>query len=278
MPPRPSKQPPFLELVLAPSSNLIAAPNLVKVEGETFDWPTSTDSLSRHGRSFAARFIHVDLSFVRINQPSQPRAVFDPTLHLFLSFCHAVRYGEQLNDEIGTEPREACQLILGQSLQLFWSDVSGIWTQHRTVSKVESCAGIVDPSSPVGLPPGMELRNNFCISFAGKSSSGWVHQDLSFSGAFKMNDVVGGAERFELRIGQGRVQDKPARRYCIDGKKSTHSSMLPRLTGCRVKFLILHQLRVIGRRPRQSSCLLPRGGSPGSPARFSLADLHRRHA
>lgn len=61
-----------------------------------------------------------------------------------------------------------------------------------------------------------------------------MHQYLSFPGAFKVNAIVGGAERFELSIGQGRIHDQGAGQcFCFDRKKSTHSPMLPRLIGCR---------------------------------------------
>jgi hypothetical protein len=53
------------------------------------------------------------------------------------------------------------------------------------------------------LPPGMELGNDLSVSSAGKSSCGWVHQNFPFSRTLKMNEVVGGAEGFELSVGQG---------------------------------------------------------------------------
>ena len=42
----------------------------------------------------------------------------------------------------------------------------------------------------MGFPPGVELRSNLSISSAGKSSRGWVHEDLSFSGALKVDQSL----------------------------------------------------------------------------------------
>jgi hypothetical protein len=68
----------------------------------------------------------------------------------------------------------------------------------------------------MGLPPRAKLRNDFCVSVAGKASGGWVHQNFPFSAALKMDEVVGGAESFELSIGQGRIEDQAAGQFCFN--------------------------------------------------------------
>ena len=70
------------------------------------------------------------------------------------------------------------------------------------------------------------MSGNFGISIAGKSSGGWVHQDLPFPGALETEPVVGGAELLELRIGQRRIEDQAARRFCVNGKKCVHALIL----------------------------------------------------
>jgi hypothetical protein len=72
----------------------------------------------------------------------------------------------------------------------------------------------------------MKLSDNIGISSAGKSSGGWVHQDLPFSGSLVAEPVISEAELLELRIAQGRIQDHGARRFRVDGKKGVHASIL----------------------------------------------------
>ena len=50
-----------------------------------------------------------------------------------------------------------------------------------------------------------------------------MHQDFSFSGTLQTEPIAGDGKSFQLRIGQGRVEDYAARGCCVDGKESRHS-------------------------------------------------------
>jgi hypothetical protein len=59
-----------------------------------------------------------------------------------------------------------------------------------------------------------ERTDDLCITIAGKSSSGWVHLNHSFSRAFDLHVIVDTAKRLKLRVGQGWIQEPPLHQVC----------------------------------------------------------------
>jgi hypothetical protein len=169
-----------------------------------------------------------NLAIIGIDQPPQLSAVGDPIVHLIFEVLKRIGLRTEFNHKVRAYLGKTPQRASWEAAQVLLRNVGSVRAQRRSISKPEAGAGIENTPQAFGNAPVPQLSRYFLISAAGPSTSGRVHANGPFLGAFQPNIAIFPAQRLELRIRNGRVQDQDSwQRLSVDPKERAHWLILP---------------------------------------------------
>src|SRR5208282_5530665 len=103
---------------LSRGSLLVASPNFFKIEHEPLDRSGTGYGKSGLDAGSAVRLVNVNLSRVRVDQPTYFDAVGNPVFHLLRRLGQAVALRSEFDDKSRRETQKVSQIVARQPFQL----------------------------------------------------------------------------------------------------------------------------------------------------------------